>query len=118
VGSVTFGGAPGQRNIPSIGTSRRPKLADIANPDVVVVVNEETTVESCLAFVRDYHLLVGGSTGTVLAAVQKLAPEFAPGDTIVAISADLGEKYLDTIYDEAWVDNFIVTQRKIVAQAL
>ena len=29
-----------------------------------------------------YHLLVGGSTGTVLAAVQKLASEFMPGDTI------------------------------------
>ena len=41
---------------------------------------------------RDYHLLVGGSTGTVLAAVQKLASEFTPGDTIVAISADLGDK--------------------------
>ncbi len=117
VGSVTFGGAPGKRNIPGIGTSLRPKLADIANPDRVVAVNEETTVESCLSFVRDYHLLVGGSTGTVLAAVQQLAPEFAPGDTIVAISADLGEKYLDTIYDAAWVDKFIVTEGKMVAQA-
>ena len=117
VGSVTFGGPPGKRNIPGIGTSRRPELADIANPDRIVEVNEETTIESCLSFVRDYHLLVGGSTGTVLAAVQQLAPEFAPGDTIVAISADLGEKYLDTIYDAAWVDNFIVTEGKMVAQA-
>ena len=30
VGSVTFGGAPGKRNIPGIGTSVRPKLADLA----------------------------------------------------------------------------------------
>jgi cysteine synthase A len=104
VGSVTFGGAPRKRNIPGIGTSVRPKLADLANPDMVVAVNEERTVEACLSFVRDYHLLVGGSTGTVLAAVQQLAPEFARGDTIVAISPDLGEKYLDTIYDTAWVE--------------
>ena len=103
-GSVTFGGAPGKRNIPGIGTSVRPKLADLANPDKVVAVDEERTVEACLSFVRDHHLLVGGSTGTVLAAVQQLAPEFAPGDTIVAISPDLGEKYLDTIYDPVWVD--------------
>ena len=33
VGSVTFGGAPAKRNIPGIGTSVRPKLADLANPD-------------------------------------------------------------------------------------
>jgi cysteine synthase A len=106
-GSVTFGGAPGKRNIPGIGTSVRPKLADLANPDKVVAVDENTTVEACLSFVRDYHLLVGGSTGTVLAAVQQLVPEFKRGDTIVAISADLGEKYLDTIYDTTWVANAI-----------
>jgi cysteine synthase A len=112
VGSVTFGGAPGKRNIPGIGTSVRPKLADLANPDKVVTVSEENTVEACLSFVRDYHLLVGGSTGTVLAAVQQLASEFARGDIIVAISADLGEKYLDTIYDTAWVENVIAPEGK------
>ena len=116
-GSVTFGGAPGKRHIPGIGTSVRPKLADLANPDKVVAIDEETTVEACLSFVRDHHLLVGGSTGTVLAAVQQLAPEFARGDTIVAISPDLGEKYLDTIYDTAWVDKFIVPEGKTAVRA-
>lgn len=114
VGSVTFGGAPGKRNIPGIGTSVRPKLADLADPDIVVAVDEEKTVEACLSFVRDYHLLVGGSTGTVLAAVQQLAPEFMPGDTIVAISADLGERYMDTIYERAWVEEVIVPEGKTV----
>jgi 2,3-diaminopropionate biosynthesis protein SbnA len=115
-GSVTFGGAPGKRNIPGIGTSVRPGLADLANPDRVATVSEERTVEACLSFVRDYHLLVGGSTGTVLAAVRQLAPEFELGDTIVAISADLGEKYLDTIYDAAWVENVIAPERRTSAQ--
>ncbi len=115
VGSVTFGGAPGKRNIPGIGTSVRPKLADLARPDRIVAVNEEQTVAACLSFVRDYHLLVGGSTGTVLAAVQQLAPEFRPGDTIVAISADLGEKYLDTIYDPTWVEEVILPETETLA---
>ncbi len=110
VGSVTFGGAPGKRNIPGIGTSVRPKLADLAKPDRIVAVSEEKTVGACLAFLREYHLLVGGSSGSVLAAVQLLAPEFKPGDTIVAISADLGEKYLDTIYNPAWVEQAIVPE--------
>jgi cysteine synthase A len=116
-GSVTFGGAPGKRHIPGIGTSVRPKLADLANPDHVVTISEERTVEACLAFVRDHHLLVGGSTGTVLAAVQQLASEFRSGDTIVAISPDLGEKYLDTIYDPAWVDNIIAPAETTPARA-
>ena len=107
VGSVTFGDAPGKRNIPGIGASVRPKLADLAKPDKIVAVNEKKTVEACLSFVRDYHLLIGGSSGTVLAAVQQLAPEFRRGDTIVAISADLGERYLDTIYNPDWVEKVV-----------
>ncbi|MGB6272451.1 MAG: hypothetical protein WBF44_12770, partial [Pseudolabrys sp.] len=81
-------------------------------------VKEEKTVETCLSFVREYHMLVGGSTGTVLAAVQQLAPEFRRGDTIVAISADLGEKYLDTIYNPAWVERVIVPAIQLVGSEL
>ena len=117
VGSVTFCGAPGKRHIPGIGTSVRPKLADLAKPDRVVVVSEARTVEACLSFVRDHHLLVGGSTGTVLAAVRELAPEFEPGDTIVAISADLGDKYLDNVYDPAWVEKVIGLEGQRAARA-
>jgi N-(2-amino-2-carboxyethyl)-L-glutamate synthase len=106
-GSLTFGGLPGKRHIPGIGTSVRPKLADLVKPDRVVSISEARTIETCLSFIRDHHLLVGGSTGTVLAAVQQLAPEFAPGDTIVAISPDLGDKYLDNVYDPAWVQNVL-----------
>ena len=107
VGSVTFGGEPNKRSIPGIGTSVRPQLADHAKPDRIISIEEEQTVEACLSFARERHLLVGGSTGSVLAAVQSIASEFKPGETIVAISPDLGEKYLETIYDPQWVENFI-----------
>jgi N-(2-amino-2-carboxyethyl)-L-glutamate synthase len=116
VGSVTFGGTPGKRSIPGIGTSVRPKLAELVSPDRVVTVSEQQTVDACLSFVRDYHVLVGGSTGTVLAAVRHLASEFSHGDTIVAISADFGEKYLDTIYDPVWVRDVIARKGKTPAR--
>jgi len=113
VGSVTFGGAPGKRNIPGIGTSVRPKLADFAKPDHIVSIAEERTVEACLSFVRDHHLLVGGSTGSVLAAVKQFAHEFRDGDVIVAISPDMGEKYLDTVYDPMWVERYITAKNEL-----
>lgn len=116
-GSVTFGGPAGQRNIPGIGTSERPPLADFADPDRIIAIREDTTVRTCLSFVRDYNLLVGGSTGTVLAAVKQLAPEFAPGETIVAISPDLGEKYLDTVYNKDWVDTVIGSEAETLVDA-
>jgi cysteine synthase A len=76
------------------------------------VIGEKKTVETCLSFVRRHHLLVGGSTGTVLAAVQQLAAEFRRGETIVAISADLGDKYMDTVYDPDWVERVITRNAK------
>jgi cysteine synthase A len=74
-------------------------------------------VESCRSFVRDYHLLVGGSTGTVLAGVKHFASEFRPGETIVAISPDLGEKYLDTVYNKEWVDSVVMAEAKTLVDA-
>ena len=116
-GSVTFGGRPGQRNIPGIGTSVRPRIADLAKPDKVVAIEESRTVETCLAFVRDYHLLVGGSTGTVLTAIQDFYSDFTPGETIVAISADLGDKYLDTVYDPEWIREHIGSHAKATSES-
>jgi len=51
----------------------------------------------------EHGVLVGGSTGSVLAAVRSLADRIDPGATVVALSPDFGEKYLDTIYDRDWV---------------
>jgi cysteine synthase A len=116
-GSVTFGGPAGKRNIPGIGTSSKPPLANLCDPDRVIAIKEARTVESCRSFVRDYHLLVGGSTGTVLAGVKHFASEFRPGETIVAISPDLGEKYLDTVYNKEWVDSVVMAEAKTLVDA-
>lgn len=116
-GSVTFGGRPCSRHIPGIGTGVRPTLADHVKPDEILYICEETTVNACLAFVRDYHLLVGGSTGSVLAAIEQKACDIPLGDIIVAISPDLGDKYLNTIYDPAWVDTHIRCVRETLQAA-
>ncbi len=116
LGSVTFGGKPGKRNIPGIGTSVRPKIADYANPDKIVAIEESKAVGACLSFAKEQHLLVGGSTGSVLAAIKHMAPEFAPDETIVAISADLGDKYLETVYNPEWVEQNIARTTKVMAE--
>jgi hypothetical protein len=38
-----------------------------------------------------------------LAAIRNTSSEFRAGDTVVAISPDLGDRYLDTIYNPDWV---------------
>jgi N-(2-amino-2-carboxyethyl)-L-glutamate synthase len=111
-GSVTFGGTAGRRHIPGLGTSRAPELVDPTCAGRLIYIEEATTVNTCNEILQRYGLLVGGSTGTVLAGVRALQNEFAPDDAIVAISPDMGDKYLDTIYDDDWVNQRIFcTQR-------
>ncbi|WP_236242703.1 2,3-diaminopropionate biosynthesis protein SbnA [Streptomyces sp. CC228A] len=102
-GSVTFGGPPGRRHIPGIGTSRRPEILDEKKVDEVVVIPEACTVEMCRTLARERGLLLGGSSGTVLSAVQQKAKEIPEGSVVVALSPDGGERYLDTVYDDTWV---------------
>jgi cysteine synthase A len=51
-------------------------------------------------------LLAGGSSGSVLRAVQMSGGDIAPGETVVAIAPDMGDKYLDTVYDPDWAATY------------
>jgi cysteine synthase A len=105
VGSVTFGDAPSRRMIPGLGSGVRPALLDESYVDDVVLVDEADTVRTCRALART-GFLFGGSTGTVVSGAQEwLAAHGTPGMTAVAIAPDLGERYLDTIYQDHWVED-------------
>jgi N-(2-amino-2-carboxyethyl)-L-glutamate synthase len=104
VGSVTFGGAPGRRMIPGLGTSVRPPLLDESYVDEVVRVEEADAVRACHRLARR-GFLFGGSTGTVVSgAIDWLEQRDARELTAVAIAPDLGERYLDTIYRREWLE--------------
>ncbi|MCC3761580.1 2,3-diaminopropionate biosynthesis protein SbnA [Glycomyces sp. TRM65418] len=103
VGSVTFGGPPRRRYIPGLGASRRPEVYTDAEDFEKLLVEEADTVAECRAVARRYGLLVGGSTGSVLFAVRRIGAELPHGSRIAAISPDLGEKYLSTVYSDEWV---------------
>jgi N-(2-amino-2-carboxyethyl)-L-glutamate synthase len=102
VGSVTFGAPPGKRYIPGLGTSRRPEIARLSEFCAVEFVPEQEAIGMCRKLSRR-GLLLGGSTGTVLAAVARWSDRLSSADCIVAISPDFGDRYVDTVYDDAWV---------------
>jgi cysteine synthase A len=103
VGSVTFGTAPKPRMIPGLGMSTQPPLLDQSYVDEVVHVEEADTVRACHRMARS-GFLFGGSTGTVVSgAARWLAQHDTRKLTAVAISPDLGERYLDTVYQTNWL---------------
>jgi N-(2-amino-2-carboxyethyl)-L-glutamate synthase len=102
-GSVTFGGEPGRRMIPGLGTSVRPPLLDESYVDEVVRVEEADAIRVCHRLARS-GFLFGGSTGTIVSgAVGWLSHHDARDLTTVAIAPDLGERYLDTVYHINWL---------------
>jgi cysteine synthase A len=104
VGSVSFGGPASRRMIPGLGMGIRPPLLDESLVDEVVLVEEADTVKACHRLARA-GFLFGGSTGTVVsAAADWLARnDDSRGLTAVVIAPDLGERYLDTVYQTNWV---------------
>jgi cysteine synthase A len=103
-GSVTFGGPPGRRLIPGLGTAVRPPQLDESFVDEVILVEESDTIRACHRMAAS-GFLFGGSTGTVVSgAVSWLKKRGATGLTAVTISPDLGERYLHSIYQRSWVN--------------
>ncbi|QJY44902.1 2,3-diaminopropionate biosynthesis protein SbnA [Pseudonocardia broussonetiae] len=105
VGSVSFGTPAARRMIPGLGMAVRPPLLDQTVIDEVVHVEEADTIRTCHRLART-GFLFGGSTGTVVTAAEAwLAEHATPGTTAVAIAPDLGERYMDTIYQSHWVED-------------
>ncbi len=103
VGSVTFGSAA-PRMIPGLGSGVRPPLLDESFIDDVVLVPEVDTIRMCHRL-ASRGFLFGGSTGTVVSGALRWLTENDPHAELVsvAVSPDLGERYLDTVYHDNWV---------------
>ena len=111
-GSVIFGGAPAKRYIPGIGASKVPENLKYAAIDDVVTVSEKETIESCHNLLTNHYVFVGGSSGTVVAAINKYFKnkKVTRLTNVVTIFPDRGERYINTIYNEQWCSKFVTSQ--------
>ena len=102
-GSKHFEDNPGitPRRIPGIGATQRSPFLDDAFVHRVVVVPEHAAIAHCKLLLQRTGWLLGGSSGSVLSAILSSTAEFSEGETVVGICADLGERYLDSVYAES-----------------
>lgn len=105
VGSVIFGGHPAKRLIPGHGAARRPELYQHDLAQTCILVSDSDCIIGCRRLVRRELILAGGSSGAVLMAIEKVKNDIPAGATCVAILPDRGERYLDTIYSDSWVND-------------
>lgn len=102
-GSAIFGQPPAARLIPGHGASIRPALLDESTVDEVVHVTDLDCVVACRRLTGRQAILAGGSSGATVAALGKLRHRIPAGANCVLIFPDGGDRYLDTIYSDAWV---------------
>lgn len=103
VGSALFDGQAGRRLIPGLGAGQVPELAEGTSFNNVVRVSDLDCVVGCRRLAQHEAMLVGGSAGGVLTAAHRLQDRLA-GKRCVAILHDSGTRYLDTVYNDRWVE--------------
>jgi len=102
--------------IPGLGTSVRPEMLDESFVDEVIHVQEADTIRACHRM-ASRGFLFGGPTGTVVSGAMGWLAEHDEHElTAVALAPDLGERYLDTVYQTNWVqdlygDDVLVSSR-------
>lgn len=101
MGSVLFGGQRGERKLPGFGAGILPKIAKDVRPDAVLRVTDLECVIGCRVLAATEAYLAGASGGGAVSALWSL--DLAPHQTVCLILHDGGERYLDTVYDDAWV---------------
>ena len=80
-------------------------MLDESVVDEVIHVQEADTIRACHRMARGGYLF-GGSTGTVVSGAMGWLAEHDDHDlTAVALAPDLGERYLDTVYQTNWVQD-------------
>ncbi|MEJ5928472.1 pyridoxal-phosphate dependent enzyme [Corynebacterium sp. H128] len=102
-GSVLFDGTRGNRQLPGFGAGVVPELSRSVRPDRVMRVADRASISAARRLARSTAILPGASGGAVIAALQQLDGELTGDATAAVVLHDGGNAYLQTIYDDHWV---------------
>jgi len=70
----------------------------------VVHVSDLECVVGCHRLVSREGILAGGSSGAIVSALEKTQVDIPDGSNCVMILPDGGDRYLDTIYSDEWIN--------------
>ncbi len=93
---VLSGGQPGFHTIQGIGAGFIPEILDTTIYDEIMPVTDTEASVCTRRLALEEGILAGISSGAVCAAALKVASSLDPGNTVVGIFPDTGERYLTT----------------------
>jgi cystathionine beta-synthase len=108
-GSVLSGSTPRPWKVEGIGEDFVPKTFNSQLVDEWIRVSDAESFHAARSLARREGLLVGGSSGTAVAAALRYAQRLTAEHLVVALCADTGRNYLSKFFDDDWLkaNNFI-----------
>lgn len=104
-GSAILGTPPHPYKMTGLGLSFVPPNFKPHQIDAAYSVSDSLAFSVCRRFARKEGLLLGASTGAIMAAALADIIRNPQASPVVVINPDRGDRYLDTIYNDEWIAN-------------
>src|SRR5437588_5051211 len=113
-GSVLSGDKPRPWKVEGIGEDFVPKTFNSQLVDEWIRVSDAESFHAARSLARREGLLLGGSSGTAVAAALRFAQRLTAEHLVVALCADTGRNYLSKFFDDSWLaENKLTTATDI-----
>ncbi len=96
-------GEAGSWLVEGIGEDFIPPVSDLSRVRKAYTISDGESFAAARAVLRKEGLLVGSSSGTLLAAAQRYCLEQSEPKRVVTFVCDSGNKYLSKMYDDRWM---------------
>ncbi|MES9906259.1 MAG: cysteine synthase family protein [Sedimenticola sp.] len=103
-GSVIFGGQKSPTAVTGMGLAWVPENLDESVVDEAYLTTTDQCFSTVRAIARSHGILLGGSSGASLFVAIHKAITLGMGSKVLAIAPDRGDKYLDELYDDDWLE--------------
>jgi cystathionine beta-synthase len=94
---------PKTYKVEGIGQDYVPGVLDFRYIDEIIEADDRESFLMARRLTREEGMMVGGSCGTAVAGMLKMAHRFTDDDVVVVLLPDSGERYLSKMYDDDWM---------------
>jgi cystathionine beta-synthase len=102
-GSIYSGDTPKSYKVEGIGMSYLPQTVDMRVIDKILRITDKESFLMARRITREEGLLVGGSSGTAVAAAVRVARDLPADAILVVVMPDSGRGYMSKIFNDEWM---------------